>query len=236
MKCIWNIEVMIKYDEFIDKAIETVNKINQEEVVAAFVGSLSTKNLPARSAFGSYVVLKNLKKYRYEASKIFTSGGCKYTGLSEEFEEETDENRILNYPFQVRHTRLNYSLFDLITFNTRNVDEPTETDSQILSTIFDSIRSLPESAQLTELNKSIQGKFKSNKHQRTIMLETFGYAGILKPKGQKNYKDDFLTYEFVNSQQPSEYYKREWDYPTRYWTGQDGIDEENLNYYFAQYL
>ena len=142
----------------------------------------------------------------------------------------------MNYPFQVRHTGLNYSLFDLITFNTRNVDEPTETDSQILSTIFDSIRSLPESAQLTELNKSIQGKFKSNKHQRTIMLETFGYAGILKPESQKNYKDDFLTYEFVNSQQPSQYYKRDWDYPTRYWTGQDGIDEENLNYYFAQYL
>lgn len=227
---------MIEHDEIVNAGIEIVGDIELEEVVSAFVGSLSTKNLPARSAFGSYVVLNNLKKHMYAASEKFSGPNCKYCGLGQTSKQPIDEDVVLKYPYQVQHTNLKYSVFDLMTFDSRKVDEPTETDIQILLSMLDSIRSLPESAQLTDLNKSIQGKFKSNKHQRTIMLETFGYAGILNPKDQENFKDSFLSYDFINWQQPSEFFKREWAYPVRFWTGQDGINEENLNYYFGKYL
>lgn len=227
---------MIEHDEIVNAGIEIVSWIKLEDVVSAFIGSLSTKNLPARSAFGSYVVLSNLENHGYVASERFSGGDCRYCGLRETSKAPISEDAILKYPFQVQHTNLRYSVFDLMTFSSREVDEPTKTDNQILSSIIDSIRSLPESAQLTELNKSIQGKFKSNKHQRTIMLETFGYAGILDSKGQKNFKETFLSYDFVNWEQPSEFHKREWAYPVRFWTGHDGINEENLDYYFGKYL
>lgn len=227
---------MLNHDEIVDCGLRIIEKINFEEIIAAFIGSLSTKNLPARSAFGSYVVLKHLKKHKFKESSQFAGGNCSYCGLRQAKEQPISKDAVDKYPFQVQHTNLRYAVYDLQTFKERDVDEPTNQDIDIFKSIIDSIRSLPENAQLSELNKALQGKLKSNKHQRTILLETFGYAGILSPAGQHNFKDEFLTYDFTNCQQPSEFFKREWAYPVRFWTGNDHINENNLHYYFGKYM
>ena len=106
----------------------------------------------------------------------------------------------------------------------------------ILKNLLDALRRLPASAELGELNKSLQGVLKSNKHERTILLETFGYAGILCPGDERHYSDGFVPYDFANTRQPQQYYKREWDYPVRFWTGTAGVNEELVARYFAPYL
>ena len=227
---------MIEHDEIVEAGIEAVSKIELEDVVSAFVGSLSTKNLPARSAFGSYVVLKNLQKHSFEESEHFAGGNCRHCGLKETSKYPINKDAVDKYPFQVQHTNLRYAVLDLSTFKSRKVDGPTKSDVDILSSILDAIRVLPGDAQLTELIRAVQGKIKSNKYQRMILLETFGYAGILSPESQQTYREEFLGYDFTNTRQPPEFFKCEWAYPVRFWSGTDGVNEECVNFYFGQYL
>lgn len=227
---------MESHNEIVSKIEDVFNSVEEDSIVSAFVGSLSTKNLPARSAFGSYIVLQNFQSHPFQESEHFQSVHCRYCGLKEENPNPVTDENVANYPYQVRHTNIKYALYDLETFSKRKVDSPSLKDTEILNKIFDSIRALPENAQLTELQKSVQGTFKSNKYQRMIMLETFGYAGILQPKNCKNFNNEFLSFDFINSEQPAEFFKREWEYPIRFWTGADGLNEKNVKKYFGSYL
>jgi hypothetical protein len=226
---------MLTHDEFCKQAIETVKQVDKDAVIAAWIGSLSTRNLQARSAFGSYVVLQHFKLHDFQKSEYF-SRGCAYCGLPSEFGSSERLKRIENYPFQVQHTDLKYAVFDIATFHQRDVNAPKKTNIDCLKTILDNVRALPHTAQLSELNKSLQGVLKSNKYERMILLETLGYAGILCPDDQKHYTDNFVSYEFANLQQPAAYFKREWSYPVRFWTGADGVNEALVDDYFGAFI
>jgi hypothetical protein len=224
------------HDEIIARALEAVRRANRAAIVRAFVGSLSTRNLPARSAFGSYVVLQKVEAHPYRRSKVFSTENCAVCGLPPETDFAESEERVANYPFQVQHTDVQYAAFDLETFARRDVDEPTQESIDCLGRLLDALRALPADAQLTELGKSIGKAIKSNKHERMILLETFGYAGILCPKRKQHYGKRYVSYDKAESDQPKEYYKREWAYPVRFWTGQDGVNEKLVNSYFGESL
>jgi hypothetical protein len=226
---------MLTHDEYCKQAVEIVKLVDRDAVIAAWLGSLSTRNLPARSAFGSYVVLQNFKTHEFEMSEHF-SRGCAYCGLPNEVDQTDRPERIENYPFQVQHMDIQYGVFDLATFHKRSVDAPTNADVDCLKRTLANIRALPPSAQLSELNKSLQGVLKSNKFERMILLETLGYAGILCPDGRRQYSDNFVGYEFANLQQPAQYFKREWSYPVRFWTGSDGVNEAMVTHYFGRFI
>ena len=226
---------MLSHEEIVAKALAAVRHANRAPIVKAFVGSLSTRNLPARSAFGSYVVLQNFKDHPYQGSKNFTDH-CEVCGLPFETNRIESEERVANYPFQVQHTDVQYAAFDLETFVGRKVDEPTQESLGCLGALLNALRALPADSQLTKLNKSIGATIKSNKHERQMLLETFGYAGILCPKTKHHYDERFVTYEVANSDQPKEFFKREWSYPVRFWTGQDGVNERLVNSYFGDFL
>ncbi len=225
---------MPSHDDICKQAVEAVIQIDGEAVVRAFVGSLSTRNLPARSAFGSYVVLQHFAAHDFQESETFSMDWCAYCGIGKSLRHVKTDERIQKYPFQIQHTRVHYAAFDLSTFSSRAVETPTDDDVDRLNKILNALRALPASAQLGELNKSLQGMIKSNKHERMILLETFGYAGILCPSGQRHYSDAFVPHDFANLRQPQQYYKREWDYPVRFWTGSDGVNEEMIDRYFGQ--
>lgn len=227
---------MLTHDEVITQAIAAFKNADREAVIRAFIGSLSTRNLPARSAFGSYVVLQKLEAHPYLKSQIFKMDNCAICGLLPEMLYEESGDRVEEYPSQVHHTNVQYAAFDLATFANRKVDEPTQDSIDRLGRLLDSLRALPADAQLSQLEKSISKSIKSNKLERTILLETFGYAGILCPKSKKHYSNVFVTADESNADQPKEYYKREWKYPVRFWTGQDGVNEKLVTLYFRDFL
>ena len=226
---------MPTHDNVCDLAVQSLRTTSRDDVIAAFVGSLSTRHLPARSAFGSLVVLQGFARHDFVTSTVFSSGSCATCGLRSEVKSESLE-RVQNYPFQVQHTDIKYAAFDLSTFGDRDVCQPTDDDRRTLNAMFAAIRALPATAQLTELNKSLQGIIKSNKFERMILLETLGYAGILCPRDHQHYSNGFVTHDFANTHQPAEFFKREWAYPVRFWTGESGVNEENINDYFGAYL
>ena len=227
---------MPTHDEICKQAVNALESIDQNTIVAAFVGSLSTRNLAARSAFGSYVVLQEFSCHDFTESQTFSMGHCAICGSPRFSERSETDHRVAGYPFQVQHTDIQYAAFDLSSFNSRLVDIPTDNDRELLVAIFTALRSLPTESKLTELNKSLQGVFKSNKHQRMILLETFGYAGILCPTEQRNYTTQFVEYDFANENQPDQFFKREWAYPIRFWSGEVGVNEEMIEHYFSSFL
>jgi hypothetical protein len=136
----------------------------------------------------------------------------------------------------VQHTNIRYAAFDLATFRRREVDEPAHDAVERLRRLLDALRGLPPDAELTELQKSIGRAFKSNKYERQILLESFGYAGILLPEGKRDYAKGFVTYDEANADQPREFFKRDWAYPVRFWTGRDGVNEARVVSYFGEFL
>lgn len=227
---------MQTHKEIIDQIELVLNQCKRESIISAFVGSLSTRNLPARSAFGSFLILKNFISHDFIKSEYFSGDCCGVCGLKSGNNSAFSAEDVANYPYQIQHTNIAYALFDLQTFDSRAVSLPSDEDVKILHAIMDSIRSLKPDAQLTQLIAALQGKLKSTKHERMILLETFGYAGILKPSGHFSYKDKYLSYDYVNITQPTGFNKKEWAYPVRFWEGSDGVDEGNLDFYFKEYL
>jgi hypothetical protein len=227
---------MPSHDEIVATSLNAVSRADRSAIIRAFVGSLPSRNLPARSAFGSYVVLQKFKAHPYQRSMFGGPARCAVCGLPPKTDSVEFEERVANYPFQVQHTDIQYAIFDLATFPHRNVDEPTRHSIGCLRSLLAALRELPADAQLTQLQKSIGKAIKSNKFERVILLETFGYAGILCPKTKQHYGKQFVTYDETESDQPAEYYKREWAYPVRFWTGRDGLNEKVVNSYFGVFL
>ena len=224
------------HDDIIERAVAARQSANEEQITAAFVGSLTRKGLPARSAFGSLAVVCRLAAHDFTPSRCFHPTRCEICGLTADAEAENRPERVANYPFQVQHTDLVYACFDLETFAHRSVQAPNGDDVGALRDLLDNLRALPPEAELSELLKSMPKAIKSNKHQRMILLETLGYAGVLQPSSKPGYARQFVTYDHANSDQPAQYNKREWAYPIRFWTGRDGVDEDRVQQLFGRWL
>jgi hypothetical protein len=227
---------MPAHDEIVATAIDAASRADRAAIVRAFVGSLPSRNLPARSAFGSYVVLQKFKAHPYQRSRFGGPAKCAVCGLPPKTASVESEEPVAKYPFQIQHTDIRYALVDLATFPHRNVDEPTQDGIGYLTRLLAALRELPVDAQLTQLQKSIGKAIQSNKVERMILLEAFGYAGILFPKTKQHYGKRFVAYDEAESDQPAEYYKRDWAYPVRFWTGRDGINEKVVHSYFGDFL
>jgi hypothetical protein len=216
---------MSKHDELCDQLFEAFARLDMEVVTAGFVNSLVTRQIPARMTFASVVILQNFKQHEFRASAYFSSG-CAYCGASEhDHEHRSDE-------LQIGHTVI--SLEALSSHHSPN--PPSKDATACLNKMLEALRSLPKTAQLSELNRSLQGVVKSNKYERMYLLEILGYAGILCPQDQQHYTSGFVTYDEANIRQPAQYFKREWDYPVRFWTGEAGVNEAMVTHYFGHLL
>jgi hypothetical protein len=157
---------MPSHNEIIARAVEVVKAATLRAITRAFVGSLSTRNLPARSAFGSYVVLHKLKAHPYRSTEVFSTENCAVCGLPAETDYEETEERVDGYPFQVQHTDVQYAAFDLETFAGRHIDEPTQESVGCLGRLLDALRTLPADAQLTQPDKGtsrIRGRIRGQR-------------------------------------------------------------------------
>ena len=214
------------HDEAVRAAVAVAARTDVAAVAAAWVSSLTTRDLAARSAFGSHVVLQHLPEHDFTPSAAFHPSSCGVCGLGETVTPET-----LTYP--LRHTAVTDAAADLTAFAAREVPRPAREDVDRLHDVLDGIRALAATAQLGDLHRALQGRLRSNKNERMFLLETLGFAGILCPADQQHYSNGFVTYDHANSAQPPQHSKREWSYPVRWWTGADGVDDELVKRYFS---
>ena len=230
----------ISHDDCVNQIVELADSISSEQVVKAFLSSLSTRRLDWRSGIASYYIAKLMTPHPYTPVK----SGCSYENgkitaisytckicrnlrhgvIGSESYIERDLN-VLNFERikwgGVRHGDLLYTLFDLKQFKKEQIPEPNAVDIAIWKEILcaiDSCKTGDFPGVLRDKLKNIPG-LKSNKNERTVLLEILACIGILTPK----------SYDRPTSG------KHDWTF-VEYWRGEDGYDTKVIETYFAKYL
>ncbi len=214
---------------------EAVASTDSKQMAIAFLASLGNRNLLGRAAFGSFVILQHLPKHAYAKSEVFSGAECRVCGLV----DRPIQQYAMGDPPKLswmHHTSLPFCHATLSSYLKQKVSLPTERDRELLQELLQAIRDLPAEAQLTQMLKAVPKSIKSNKNERTCLLQILGFAGILCPPEQKDYCHEFLPYDFVESAQPPHFYKRDWSYPVRWWEGRHGVNEDRVQEWFGEFL
>ena len=230
----------ISHDDCINQIIARVNSISSEQVVKAFLSSLSTRRLDWRSGIASYYIAKLIIPHKYTpvesghfyengkvAATSYTCGICKnlkYGVIGREKYIKSDLN-VLNFERikwgGVRHGDLLYTLFDLEQFKQEQIAEPTETDITIFRAILRAVNSCKTGDFPSVLRDKLKDipELKSNKNERSVIIEILACIGVLNP----------MSYNRPTSS------KHDWTF-VEYWRGEDGYDSAVVEKYFGKYL
>lgn len=216
------------HDQTVASAVAAVSKTNHIDAVNAFISSLGSRRLELRSALGSYAVGRHLKQHG-----IAMAGGrgpCPYCG---EYGTSDVDLNVLNFErFKwggVRHEQPEYIAFDLKSFATLERVKPTKADFSILRAIFESIRCLPPTSRLRDLERALSGILPSNKSERQVLISILGYAGVLVDLSRPDFRGDFVPFA---KREHTRWSKDDWPYPVRWWTGSCGLNQAAIDEWF----
>ena len=134
----------------------------------------------------------------------------------------------------VRHTRLNYALFDLQRFLELPMVRHTKEDEEILEHILSCINELESNDKSRALQQLITKKkiLKSNKSEIDILLDILGVCGVLSSDENACYVVSFAD---MYQRNPEEH-KNDFAYPVNRWRISDGINQERYNKVFGKVI
>ena len=236
----------ITHDECVARVLDVMTKLSLENVTKAFLSSFSTRRLELRSALPSFCAAAMLladkgkeclsvHSFQPHSDEYYKKYGfrpvtlpckiCEARGISSHKDYVNEDLNILNLERVmfggVRHSCLEYIMFDLEEFSKLAVPEPCEEDIEIFKKILEAAESCPEGSSPGKLRDRLKDikEFKSNKNERSILLDVLTRIGVLRPQSfDRNYP--------VWS---------DWNY-FKYWKGGDGYDRKMVDYYFGRYL
>ncbi|MEE0264451.1 MAG: hypothetical protein UD936_02395 [Acutalibacteraceae bacterium] len=225
------------HDEVINKLYALLAKINPEDVANAFLYSLSTRKLEYRSPLGSYYYAKAIPEHK--STEDNNNNHCHLCGWYawKTTPDEYDMKHGLNvfnferYKFGgVRHTFLDYALFDLEQFIKLPKATPNDNDIEIFKQILGCVDKLEKPDRAGKLRDLISKEkiFKCNKNEIGNILELLGICGVLASKDFPAYEDKFVN-EYDRA--PVEH-KNDFSYPINRWTASDGINYTKLEKVF----
>lgn len=224
----------ISHDEICRRIKTAVAKIEKQEVVNAFLFSLSTRQLEYRSFLSSYCIAKSLTEHRFMASPEPNEGICVICGLhTYEFEEPIEFNTINYFKYKDGpcFDNLIQVLFDIEQFSKLPAVTPNENDFRILSDLKIIMEAAEPNDRISQLKKKISKTIKSNDEERLGLLEILGVIGILHDDEHFGYADEYATYP-ERKHRPIR--NDDVGYPARWWQGKFGIDREKWEYWFGK--
>ncbi|MBE6534863.1 MAG: hypothetical protein E7678_07885 [Ruminococcaceae bacterium] len=236
------------HDETINKLRQVLSKINQDDVVNAFLYSLSTRKLEYRSALGSFYYAKAIPDHKLnENISIFVplshptaQTHCYFCGWRawKTAPTENDQKWGLNvFNFErykwggVGHTSLDYTLFDLEQFLLLPKVTPTDNDKEILNRMLKCVDKLDSHNKAGKLRDLIisQKILKSNKDEVGIIIDILGICGILTNRDYPSYEDRFID---EHNREPIEM-RNDFKYPVNRWSASDKVDYSKFEKVFG---
>lgn len=223
----------IKHSECISKIRDLLKVITDYDVANAFLYSLSTRCLEYRSVLGSYWYVKDIPDHESNEDSCHICRWNTYNDLPCKYEYLNYYND-LNYERYryggVRHTQLQYALFDLEEFIKLPSVEHTKEDLKILSQILNCVFELKPNNKAGSLQKLITSKkiFNSNKNEVSVILDILGICGVLENKEHHCYSEGFL--DCIDRNPPEE--TNDYAYPINWWRAKDGINSDRLKIVF----
>jgi hypothetical protein len=224
----------VSHDEIVCQIVSIRNSINHEDIAAAFLASLSLRRLELRSALGSYAVAKSFPQHTFQEgiSHGNASSQCKICHIYGSQKKLEDLN-ILNFERYkwggVRHDSPLYIAFDLEQFKKIEKVKSQVEDLAIMRKIIDVISTIKP----RDFEKNISKILPSNKSEREVLLEILSYCGIVHPKKKI---DSFTSSVKYTDREVLPVATIDWNRPTSWWRGSDGVNSEALNYYFGSFV
>lgn len=209
-----------------------VSKISKQDVVNAFLFSLSTRHLEYRSFLSSYCIGKSIEEHDFIASPKPNEKFCAVCGLHKyQFEEITEHNTTMFFKYNDGTCFVSAVdiMFDLEQFPNFPKVEPKPEDYEILNQLKSVIENSDDNDRPAQLKKKIAKVLKSNDDERISIIEILGIIGILHDDKHFGYADKYVTYP-EREHRPIR--NDEVEYPARWWQGKFGIDKEKWNYWF----
>lgn len=212
------------------KILKARDRLDRRAVAAAFVRSLLTRRLDTRSTLGSYARVLHLDRHRFAAEKDRDT--CRECGLTKQMKISVNHFtfRRIMWAGNVYQGNLEYALCDLTAFK-EPFEELNQAERELLEEVLTALRNLPGEAQLTDLEKSLAGLFPSNKSERQVTLEILGLCGILKPRDCPSLHETWIPP--AEMPDPTHFYRKEWRSPVNCWTGEDGLNEAAVDFWFG---
>lgn len=216
------------HDEYVARLSTEVNRCDKTAIANAFVASLSSRRLEWRSALGSYAVFRLMPPHTPPTDAL--SCGCCGMYLAR---DQVDLN-VLNFErFKwggVRHSHVEYALFDLTLFNRSPAPEPTQDDIRIFQELIAACRLAGPEVTSSTLHKLLPHSLKGNKAERDVLVAILGLTGILGTASHPGFARAFVP---ANARElPSRRFV-DMSYPACWWSGEDGLNESALTHFFG---
>ncbi|CAH1222897.1 hypothetical protein PAECIP111892_05232 [Paenibacillus auburnensis] len=222
--------VTITHDEIIHRLHELHQMITKERVAAAFLHSLSTKKVHLRSALSSWALTSGLPVHSYEQRSSVrpnysSCGDCNFHRIMSDREYINNDLNVLNFErVKWGGIRLNFLIYcrlDLELFSKQEDPfEVTTEDAAILSGMLEAIQNCADHESARMLEKRWKDVVPSSKHERDVLMEIWGYAGLLVPRDTPR-KGRGGSSDFRSMAE---------------WQGDDGYSQEALEFYFGAFL
>ncbi|WP_341302726.1 hypothetical protein MHB44_10530 [Lysinibacillus sp. FSL H8-0500] len=221
----------ITHDECIARLQQLHHEVLTKELaVTAFLHSLSTRKVHLRSALSSWALTYQLPSHTYHERpvQLVSHSGCGYCNEQQiiAYEAYNDEDlNVLNFErIKWGGIRLNWLLYCLLDLECLAKEQTAFTvckeDSAILQQMIKAIESCQATDAARQLEKRWKDIFKANQYERDVIMEIWGYAGLLVSKNpyrkERGRGTDFMSMAT--------------------WRGQDGYSQEKMELYFGPYL
>jgi len=226
----------ISHSETIERLKSVFEKISKENVASAFLYSLSSRKLEYRSALGSYWYAISIINHNST-----NENNCKVCNWSR-WKENPNTYDILHglnvFNFErymwggVRHTNLNYVLFDLEQFIKLPKVIPSEDDYDLLNKLLKCTNELESHNKAGKYRECLTKKkiIKSTKDELGTLIDILGICGVLSSDEHPCYAVKFTPND--GSRDPLEYYN-DFVYPVNRWKISDGINKERFKEVFG---
>ena len=213
-----------KHDEIVDAVIAARDAVEEDEVRAAFLSSLTSRRLDLRSALGSFAVARHLERHAHDPD---SSGLCRTCRLRAD-ERDIDRNVMSFERFKwggVRRDDLVYVAFDLERFASAEHPEATSDDRSLLEELLDELEASPPSTTAPKAAAGLLRALKANKAERAVLLDILGVCSVLETTEHRGYAERFVRY--ADREFPNKRYV-EHVYPACWWSAADGVNRERL--------
>lgn len=201
--------ITITHDECLKRYYNAIAKISKEQVIKAFICSLSTRSLYLRSAVTSY----------YNSFKVNES----WNNTPEDYIYRDEDLNVLNFERVkwggIRINNILYCMFDLEQFPIDVDFKPTDQDIKLLKDIIKTIETSEAEDGPTQLRERLNKVFPTNKHESGVMVEILCELGIIVPSKSRPIRGRSNDWREVE-----------------HWRGEDGYDKNKVEELFGKYI
>ena len=217
------------HDEWIARARAAADRVTLDEVAAAFVASLGSRHVAARSALGSLASARHLGPHAFEPWSA-TCGEC---GI---YPAPRPANLdVLSFERHkwggVRHGDPVYAWFDLDIFARSERPQETSRDIDILNELVNAARQADPEDRPADLERAIAPLLPSSKDERRTLLGILALCGVLAAPDHPGLLTEWVPYS--ERQPPPKPSKNDWLYPMFWWRGSIGVNESVLRDVFG---